>query len=212
MPVEHVLSATAIPVELHLLPQGVDTVNHPFFRLNLRVHILPCAQQALHQERALHQITAIILLAERCYPAGRIEPVRPHAVKTFGACEERDNLLQPCNALFTRDELSIHCHYYTGYTEARTSGGDDGRVVVTIVAINMDTLIRHACRRIGTVPHIIEVRALQGIHQRLIGQHLRCDGLGWRDGRLRAACTQQRTCQCQNTDKLGRHLPKISNL
>ena len=171
VPVNHVLSAVAVPVEFHLVPQLVDFVDKLLFSRHIGVHILAHAQKALHQEAAFNQVAAVVLLSERLHlPCRAVEPVRPYAVEAVSLCQIVHNLVQTLNACLARDETAVHSSYQSGNTETAAADCHGLRVVYTIFAVQVDALVGKSRSTVGTFPHIVEMHFLNEIEHRAVAR------------------------------------------
>src|SRR6202034_546065 len=70
VPCEGGSSALSVPIPLRFAPEIGDAITNAFLLRRIAIEIGACAQESLKQERALDQIGAIVLPAERLCRAG----------------------------------------------------------------------------------------------------------------------------------------------
>src|SRR5690606_17570169 len=83
MPIQHILPALTVPVPFNVFPEGIGACSQLLFLFITLLEVFPYANQRLRHKSGLHEIAAVIVLAEWLRLARRaVQPVRPCAVET----------------------------------------------------------------------------------------------------------------------------------
>src|ERR1700730_16636878 len=106
---QNVLTAIAVPVEIHLLPEPVDSLRQPFFLPIAIPEILANTQKALHQIAGFNEVAPVVIASEGSHmPGAVIQPMRPCSVESIGFFKKGDDFLNPLQTLFTRNIVSMY--------------------------------------------------------------------------------------------------------
>ena len=180
VPVENLaVRCLAEPVPLHRPPERGDGLDNLALGLRAAREVLPRRQQALHQERRLHQVRAVVVRPEvRHGLAGAsVEEVRPDAMKSVGAREEAENPHQPLGGRLARHEAALGPDDEGHDAEARGAERDE----VLVARLDLE---RHPGIRMRAVPVVAEVRLLHHRQQFVVGERAGGGLHGGRWGRL----------------------------
>src|SRR5262245_37763061 len=110
MPIENIACwRLAIPVKLHFAPQRIDRLANRPLCIIVAIKVLTSGKQSLNKERRLHQIAAVVILAEiRIHaPRASIKKMRPDSVETIGAAQKAQNLLHSAGAGLPIDKAAL---------------------------------------------------------------------------------------------------------
>ena len=169
VPIEHIFSAVAIPIKLHLMPKHVDFIDYRFLLCHSRIHILSYTKQTCHQETALHQVASIVFFAERFHLAcGTVKPVRPHTMEAVSFSEVVNNFIKSSHTLGSRYKAAFDAHNKPGNTEAAAADSHRILVVLRIYTVEMYAFASQARSGFGTIPHVIKVRFLEIVEKLVV--------------------------------------------
>src|SRR5690606_40959298 len=111
MPVQHILSALAVPVPFNSFPEGIGACSQLLFMFIALLEIFPYANQRLRHKGGFYEVSAVVVFTEWLGPARRpIQPMRPGTVETVGFFEVIDHLFKPLDTGFARHEITFYAH------------------------------------------------------------------------------------------------------
>ena len=109
VPVKKIPVVAAVPIPFYRFPKLRNALGNGLLVSICLVKVLPCSQQSLHQKSRLHQIAAIVEVAERNHLSRvAIEPVRPHPMKTVGVFEESEYFFHARHSLIACYKLAFY--------------------------------------------------------------------------------------------------------
>ena len=89
-------------------------------------------------------------------------------METVGFAQIVNYFGQTLHTLAAGNETAVHGGYDTGDTEARAAGGNYLFVVVGVHIVHVDSFRSQARGRFGTLPHVVEVGALEPVEKFVI--------------------------------------------
>src|SRR5262245_22814148 len=98
MPVEHIaVGSLAIPTPFHLVPESCDGLPNLALGRVFTVEILARREKSLDQERRLHEVASVVVLAKigNRLAAPAIEEMRPRPMEPVGLRKEADDSKNP---------------------------------------------------------------------------------------------------------------------
>src|ERR1019366_3126050 len=111
MPIKSIaLRRAAVPVPLHGLPKMRDSGEQIALTLARAIEVLPCSEQALHQECGLDQVSAVIKHVEyrQSLAALAVHEMRPSSVVARSFFQETHDFGQALKTLIATDEAAIY--------------------------------------------------------------------------------------------------------
>ena len=107
-------------------------------------------------------------------------------MEAVGLLQKTHDARQALGPFSPRDEAPFDAHQKSHHAEARTSGSDDVRVVVGVVAVDVDAFAGRSGVGFRTVPEVAEGALLDFADEGAVAQALRRDGLRFVDPRVSA--------------------------
>src|SRR3984957_9345892 len=151
-------SALSVPIPLRFAPEIGDAVTNAFLLRRIAIEIGARTQESLKQERALDQIGAIVLPAERLCRAGvAVHEMGVEAVIAGRPLEAVQRLRQASEHLGSRHPSALAGYDHRHHAKAGTPSRDD---VICGICQPSRAIARKSARRLGAVPKEQEGLAL----------------------------------------------------
>ena len=160
-------SALSVPIPLGLAPEIGDAITNALLLRRIAIEIGARAQESLKQERALDQIGAIVLPAERLCRAGvAVHEMGVETVIAGRPLKAVQRLRQASEHVGPRHPSALAGHDHGHHAKAGSARRDD---VVCRVRQPSRAIARKSAHRLGAVPKEEEGLALDEVKQLLVG-------------------------------------------
>ena len=163
MPCQHASSTLGMPAPFDIQPKPRDAFAKLLLNRGVAREILPCAQEALEEERGLDEIAAIVFSTERDRGSGStVHEMRKVAVKARRPLQQIEHQAQSRGSLRPGDPSPLarndYCH------DAKTGPAYCDGVVLRIRAVP-NAIASEPTPRMRPLPKIIECLSLHEIEQ-----------------------------------------------
>src|SRR5690606_26737541 len=171
MPVQHILSALAVPVPFNSFPEGIGACSQLLFMFIALLEVFPDANQRLRHKSGFHRGAALVILANRCRLAGgAIQPVWPRPMKPVRLFQITDCPFETIRAGFACDKASCYTYNDGHQPEAAAADGDNFLIILRVFAIHVNALTCESRGRLGTIPEILKGLPLHEREQGVVRQ------------------------------------------